>query len=268
MIEIKTPAQLRLMRVAGLVVGRTLDKLRDAVAPGVTPDDLDELAHQCIIGEGATPSFLGYHGYPKTICTSVNEEVVHGIPRGTKRLREGDVISIDCGAIVDGWHGDAAITVPVGAVDPELTELMRLCEESMWAVFARARRGMRIRDLGAIVESVVLPTGFGIVDHYGGHGIGTEMHQDPHVLNHSRGPRGPRLVAGMALAIEPMITIGDPDTRELADGWTVVTIDGSYAAHFEHTFTITPSGPWVLTALDGGRAKLGEYGVSVAAEEP
>lgn len=267
MIQIKTWDEILLMRQAGLVVGRTLEKLRAAVAPGVSTEDLDDLALECITGEGAEPSFLGYRGYPKTICTSVNEEVVHAIPRRRKRLRAGDIISIDCGAIVEGWHGDAAVTVPVGEVDPELTEMIRVCEESMWAVFARARLGMRIRDLGTIVESVVAPTGFGIVDHYGGHGIGTEMHQDPHVLNHSRGPKGPKLAQGMALAIEPMITMGDPETRELPDGWTVVTADGSYAAHVEHTFVLTPRGPWVLTALDGGRSRLAEHGVRVAVDD-
>jgi methionyl aminopeptidase len=263
MIQIKSADELALMRQAGLVVGRTLDKLRGAVAAGVTTEELDDLAHECIVGEGATPSFLGYRGFPKTICTSVNEEVVHGIPRRDKRLRDGDIISIDCGAIVDGWHGDSAITVPVGRAKPDRLELIRVCEEAMWTVFARARLGMRIRDLGAIVEDVVRPTGLGIVDFYGGHGIGTEMHQDPHVLNHSRGPRGPRIVEGMALAIEPMLTLGDPATRELADGWTVVTRDGSLAGHVEHTFTVTADGPWVLTALDGGAAKLAEFGVSV-----
>jgi methionyl aminopeptidase len=264
MIEIKKPEQLQLMRRAGLVVSDTLRQLRAAVAPGVTTEDLDELARASITGTGAVPSFLGYHGYPKTICTSVNEEIVHGIPSPDKRLAEGDVISIDCGAILDGWHGDSAITVAVGEVDPELTELLRVCEESMWAVFAGARLGMRMRDLGALVERTVVPSGFGIVDHYGGHGIGTAMHQDPHVLNHGRGSRGPKLVEGMALAIEPMITAGDPETEELADGWTVITTDRSYAAHFEHTFTMTADGPWVLTAADGGAAKLAEYGVSIA----
>jgi methionyl aminopeptidase len=264
MIQLKSPEQLQSMRRAGLVVGETLQTLRAAVAPGVTTEELDDLARQCIEDAGATPSFLGYHGYPKTICASVNEEIVHGIPRPDKRLASGDIISIDCGAIVDGWHGDSAITVPVGEIDPELKELLAITEESMWAVFARARLGMRMRDLGAIVERVATPAGFGIVDHYGGHGIGTEMHQDPHVLNHGRGSRGPKLVEGMALAIEPMLTVGDPDTLELADGWTVITTDRSYAAHFEHTFTMTADGPWVLTALDGGAAKLAEYGVTVA----
>lgn len=258
MIQIKSTDEIVLMREAGLVVARTLDLLREAVAPGVSTAELDALAEESIRGAGALPSFLGYQGFPGSICASVNEEIVHGIPRPSKRLREGDIISLDCGAIVDGWHGDSAITVPVGEVAPELHRLMEVCEESMWAVFRQTRAGMRIRDLGSVVESVVAPAGYGIVDHYGGHGIGTDMHQEPHVLNHGRGARGPRVVVGMALAIEPMITIGSPATVELADGWTVVTADGSYAAHFEHTFVLTEDGPWVLTALDGGRSYLGD----------
>ncbi len=256
MIQIKTPAEIEKMRTAGLVVGRTLDKLCAAVAPGVSTAELDELAESAIRGEGAIPSFLGYRGFPGTICTSVNEEVVHGIPRRTKVLREGDVVSIDCGAIVDGYHGDAAVTVPVGQVAPQLRELLAVCEESMWRGFAAARLGGRLSDISAAVEATVRPLGYGIVEGYGGHGIGTEMHQDPHVLNYGRPGRGPRLVKGLALAIEPMITMGAAGTRELADRWTVVTQDGSYAAHFEHTFTLTDAGPWVLTALDGGASRL------------
>ena len=264
-VELKSPAQLVKMRRAGLVVASVLAAVTAEVSPGVSTGELDDFAHERILAAGATPSFLGYHGFPRVLCTSVNSEVVHGIPRPDKVLREGDVISIDCGAIVDGWHGDSAVTVPVGPVSDEAVELLRVCEESMWAVFARACLGDRMRDLGGIVEDVVAPTGFAIVDHYGGHGIGSAMHQEPHVLNHSHGPKGPRLVEGMALAIEPMITAGSPETRELADGWTVVTVDGSWAAHFEHTFTMTAAGPWVLTAADGGAAKLAEYGVQVAA---
>ncbi|MGI8682945.1 MAG: type I methionyl aminopeptidase [Mycobacteriales bacterium] len=256
MIQIKTPAEIEKMRAAGLVVGRTLEKLRAAVAPGVTTAELDELAESAIRAEGATPSFLGYRGFPATICASVNEEVVHAIPRRGRVLQEGDVISLDCGAVLDGYHGDAAVTVVVGAVAPELAELLRVCEESMWRGFAAARLGGRLSDISAAVEATVRPYGYGIVEGYGGHGIGTEMHQDPHVLNYGRPGRGPKLVRGMALAIEPMITMGSPATRELPDRWTVVTRDGSYAAHFEHTFTLTDDGPWVLTALDGGAARL------------
>ncbi|MGI8870061.1 MAG: type I methionyl aminopeptidase [Mycobacteriales bacterium] len=263
MIQLKSAAEIAKMRVAGLVVGQTLAKVRDAVAPGVSSADLDALAHDAITGAGATPSFLGYRGFPATLCTSINDEIVHGIPSRKRSLHAGDIISIDCGAIVDGWHGDAAITVAVGAVDPELTRLLAVGEDSMWAMFAGSSLGMRLRDLGALCEGVVAPAGFGIVDGYGGHGIGSEMHQDPHVLNHTAGPRGPKVVEGMVLAIEPMITVGDPATRELDDGWTVVTRDGSFAAHFEHTFTIVEDGPIVLTALDGGRAELAARGAKI-----
>jgi methionine aminopeptidase type I len=268
MIQIKTPDEIALMREAGLVVARTLQRLRAAVAPGISTADLDRVAEESIRGEGAIPSFKGYRGFPATICTSINDEVVHGIPSRYKKLRTGDVISIDCGAIVDGWHGDSAITVPVGEVAAKLHDLMRVTEESMWAGFAAAIAGGRLSDISAAVERSIrsAPTGpYGIVDHYGGHGIGTEMHQDPHVLNHGRPGRGPRLVPGLALAIEPMVTLGGAATRELDDGWTVVTMDGSYAAHFEHTVGLTEDGPWVLTAEDGGAARLAEFGVKVPA---
>jgi methionyl aminopeptidase len=266
MIQIKTEDEIARMRAAGLVVCRTLQRVRDAVAPGVSTADLDDVARDSILGEGAVPSFLGYRGFPAHICASVNEEVVHGIPRKEKVLRDGDVLSIDCGAIVDGWHGDSAITVGVGETKPAYVEMMRVCEESMWAGFAAAIAGGKLTDISHAVEASVRGNGdYGIVDHYGGHGIGTEMHQEPHVLNYGRPGRGPRLIPGLCLAIEPMITMADPDTRELADGWTVVTTDGSFAAHFEHTVAITKDGPWVLTAEDGGVAKLAEYGVKAAA---
>jgi methionyl aminopeptidase len=266
MIQIKTESEIARMRAAGLVVCHTLQRLRAAVQPGISTADLDDIARDCIRGEGATPSFLGYRGFPAHICTSVNEEVVHGIPRKDKVLNEGDVLSIDCGAIVDGWHGDSAVTVGIGEIKPAYAEMMRVCEESMWAGFAAALAGGKLTDISHAVESCVRAGGeYGIVDHYGGHGIGTEMHQEPHVLNYGRPGRGPKLVPGLCLAIEPMITMARPETRELADGWTVVTTDGSYAAHFEHTVAITQDGPWVLTAEDGGAARLAGYGVSVAA---
>lgn len=266
MIQIKSREEIARMREAGLVVCRTLERLRDAVRPGITTADLDAIAEDSIRGAGAVPSFLGYRGFPARICTSVNEEVVHGIPSPAKRLAEGDVISIDCGAIVNGWHGDSAITVPVGEVGPELVALMQACEDSMWAGLAAASAGGRLTDISNAVERSVRESGqYGIVDHYGGHGIGTEMHQEPHVLNYGRAGRGPRLVPGLALAIEPMITTGNPQTRELDDGWTVVALDGSMAAHFEHTVAVTEDGPWVLTADDGGAARLAEFGVRAAA---
>jgi methionyl aminopeptidase len=261
-VQIKSRSELVHMRKAGLVVARTLDTLRAAVRPGVSTKDLDDIAERFIRGEGAIPSFQGYQGFPATICTSVNEEVVHGIPNKRKILHAGDIISIDCGAIVDGWHGDSAITVPVGTVDAGLLAFMAACEESMWHGLAAARLGGRLTDISHAVESAVRPHGYGIVDHYGGHGIGTEMHQPPHILNYGRPGRGQKLISGIALAIEPMITLGGPETRVLADEWTVVSVDGSWAAHFEHTVAVTEQGPWVLTAHDGGAAKLAELGVS------
>jgi methionyl aminopeptidase len=270
MIQIKTDAEVALMREAGLVVGRTLEALRAAAVPGVTTADLDELAETCIREAGAVPSFKGYQphpavpAFPGSICASVNEEIVHGIP-GPRALREGDVISIDCGAILDGWHGDAATTIAVGDVPDEVRELMRVTEESMWRGVAAARPGGRVSDIGHAVETYVRAQGdYGIVEEYGGHGIGTEMHQEPHVLNYGRPGRGPKLVRGLALAVEPMLTLGGRATRELDDHWTVSTTDGSVAAHFEHTFALTADGPWVLTALDGGKARLAALGVTVA----
>ena len=264
-LEIKTPEQIALMRRAGVVVGETLALLRDAVAPGVTTAELDKLAEEHIRSRGATPNFLGYHGFPATICASVNDEVVHGIPGG-RTLEPGDLVSLDCGAIVSGWHGDAALTVSVGPVSPELTELMRVCEEAMWRGIAAAELGGRVSDIGSAIESYVRSQGsYGILEDYVGHGIGSEMHMPPNVPNYGRAGRGPRLVQGLALAVEPMITMGTIETRTLDDEWTVVTTDGSWSAHFEHSFTLTPKGALVLTALDGGAAKLAELGVPCAA---
>lgn len=266
MIQIKTPDEIALMREAGLVTQRALAAMRAAVAPGITTGELNRIAEDSIRSEGAVPSFLGYRGFTGVICASINDEVVHGIPSRKRKLREGDVISLDCGAIVQGWHGDSAITVGVGEVAPELTALMEVTERSLWAGIAAALVGGRLTDISAAVEGSIRSHdhAYGIVDHYGGHGIGTEMHQDPHVLNHGRAGRGPKLVPGLALAIEPMVTVGAPETRELDDGWTVVTLDGSYAAHFEHTVALTEDGPWVTTAEDGGLGKLTELGVKVA----
>jgi methionyl aminopeptidase len=258
-IQIKSPEQVELMRAAGLVVGRTLERLSEAVKPGMTTADLDDIAEDTIRSAGATPSFKGYHGFPATICTSVNDEIVHGIPSTAKVLRDGDVISIDCGAIVDGWHGDAAVTVPVGEIDAERRRLLEVCEEALWRGLAAGLAGGRLSDIGHAVESYVRAQGpYGIVEGYTGHGIGTEMHMDPAVPNLGEPGHGPELVPGMCLAVEPMINLGVAGTRELADGWTVVTEDGRHSAHFEHTFAVTEDGPWVLTALDGGRERIAE----------
>ena len=265
MIQIKTPDEIALMREAGLITQRALAAMRAAVAPGISTGELDRIAEDSIRSEGAIPSFLGYHGFTGTICASINDEVVHGIPSPKRMLREGDVISLDCGAIFQGWHGDSAITVGVGEIRPEYQELIDVTERSLWAGLAAAVAGGRLTDISAAVEASIRanPRPYGIVDHYGGHGIGTEMHQDPHVLNHGKAGRGPKLIPGLALAIEPMVTLGGPGTRELADRWTVVTTDGSYAAHWEHTVAITEDGPWVTTAEDGGFARLAELGVKV-----
>jgi methionyl aminopeptidase len=262
-VEIKTPAQVDLMRTAGLLVGRTLELLRGACRPGVTTGELDALAEDHIRSHDGTPSFQGYGfpPFPATICASVNEEVVHGIP-GSRMLVDGDVISIDCGAIVEGWHGDAAITVAIGEVDDDVLELMRVTEESLWAGIAAARLGGRVTDISHAVESSIRSHGdYGILEDYVGHGIGSAMHMPPNVPNIGRPGRGPKLVPGLALAVEPMVTLGTQETDVLDDDWTVVTADGSCAAHFEHTFTLTRQGAWVLTAIDGGEARLAALGV-------
>ena len=249
------------MRAAGLVVASALQLLRETVKAGMTTAELDVIAHDHIRSQGATSNFLGYHGFTGVICTSVNDEVVHGIP-GTRKIADGDIISIDCGAIVDGWHGDAAVTVAIGAVSDEVTELMRVTEESLWAGIAAARLGGRVSDISHAVEMSVRAEGdYGIVEGFTGHGIGSAMHQPPNVPNVGRAGRGAKLVKGLALAVEPMVTLGSPNTRTLDDDWTAVTTDGSWAAHYEHTFTLTDRGAWVLTALDGGRSRLAELGV-------
>jgi len=261
-IQIKTAAQLAAMAEAGQVVASALKAAAAAVAPGVSTAELDAIAAREIRAASATPSFPGYHGFPATICASVNDEIVHGIPRDTRRLRDGDVVSIDCGAVVDGWHADAALTVPVGTVRAELGRLTGTCERALWHGLAAARPGAQLGDISHAVQRCVRSAGtYGIVEDYVGHGIGSEMHMDPPVPNQGRPGRGPVLAEGMALAIEPLLVLGSSATRLLDDGWTVVSEDGSPAAHFEHTVAITAGGPWVLTAADGGRegfARLAE----------
>jgi methionyl aminopeptidase len=263
MIQYKTPEQIELMRAAGLVVADVLATVSAAVAPGVSTGDLDRIAAEVIRSHRAVPSFLGYHGYPATLCTSVNDQIVHAIPSAKQVLREGDLISIDAGAILNGWHGDAAVTVGVGQVSRSLARLTEVAENALWAGIMAAAEGVRsasgrLTDISRSVQDSIRRSGkFGIVTGYGGHGIGTEMHQDPHVLNYGRPGRGPALVPGLCLAIEPMVTLGSPRSVEQADGWTVVTQDGSAAAHVEHTVALTQDGAWVLTAPDGGAARLG-----------
>ena len=271
-IETKTPEQIARMRRAGLVVGQTLQLIAQTVRPGMTTKALDELAEEHIRGSGAKPSFLGYHGFSGSLCTSVNEEVVHGIP-GSRVLHEGDLLSIDCGAIVDGWHGDAAISVVVGGRDagrPEDLALIDATEDSMWAGIAALAVGQPLYAVGAAVEDSVTAAGeragreYGIVEDYVGHGIGTEMHQDPQVPNYRVRDRGPTVRSGVTVAIEPMVTLGTAETRVLGDEWTVVTTDGSRAAHWENSVAVTDQGIWVLTALDGGKARLEAAGAAYA----
>lgn len=273
-IERKTPEQLGLMRQAGLVVAEALAAMTAAARPGASTADLDAVAAEVLARRGATSNFLGYHGYPATICASVNDQVVHGIPDAQTVLAPGDAVSLDVGAVVAGWHADAAVTVLVGpeaAADPAAARLSAVCQAAMWDGIAAIREGGRVSDISHAVERSVraaeLPGAggrLGIVENYGGHGIGTAMHMDPHILNYGPPGRGERLEPGMALAVEPMLTLGDPATRELPDGWTVVTADGSLAAHWEHTVALTPDGLWVLTAPDGGRAELSRRGAPVS----
>ena len=271
-IEVKSPAQLAMMRQAGLVTTTALGAAVAAVEPGVSTAELDAIAEREIRAAGAIPSFLGYHGYPATICASVNDHIVHGIPGPGQILCAGDVISVDCGAIVDGWHGDAAVTVRVPAGpgpdarpglpgsryrDEEVAGLLDACENALWHGLAMAVPGRRLTDISHAIEQAARAAGpYGIIREYTGHGIGTRMHMDPPVPNFGRAGRGPVLSAGMTLAIEPMLVLGRPQTRVLDDDWTVVTADGSWAAHFEHTVAITDDGPWVLTSEDGGASGL------------
>jgi methionyl aminopeptidase len=254
-VQVKTQAQLAKMHEAGQAVGSALRAAADAVAPGVTTADLDAIARAQIAGAGAAPSFLGYHGFPATICTCINDEIVHGIPSTSRVLREGDVVSIDCGASVDGWHADAALTVALPGISAELAKLIADCERALWHGLGAARPGARLSDISHAVERSVRAAGeYGIVEDYVGHGIGSEMHMDPLVPHYGRPGRGPVLAEGMALAIEPLLVLGGPNTRLLDDGWTVVSEDGGWSAHFGHTVAITPDGPWVLTALTGPSA--------------
>jgi methionyl aminopeptidase len=264
-IQIKTLDQLKSMRKAGLVVAHTLNMIRDSAEIGMTTVDLDLLAVRSLDKYNAKSSFKGYHGYPSVICASVNEEVVHGIPN-KRALQDGDILSVDFGAIIDGWHGDAAISIGMGSVDPADQKLMDVCEESMWRGIAAGVSGGKLTDISAAVESYINSQGkYGILREYGGHGIGSEMHQEPHILNFGKGGNGPDLIPGMALAIEPMITRGSEKTKVLSDDWTVVSQDHSRGAHFEHTYAIAPDGkPFVLTAIDGGKAELNRLGVEIS----
>jgi methionyl aminopeptidase len=265
-VQTKSDEQIGLMREAGLVVADALDAVASAIRPGVTGKQLDAIADEVIRSAGATPSFLGYHGFPASVCISVDNAIVHGIPNDIP-LHEGALVSIDCGAILHGWHGDAAITLGVGEIGRGAAELSDVTRSSLWHGLAHARAGGRLSDIGAAVERTIRGAvhDYGIVRDYVGHGIGTQMHMPPDVPNIGPAGKGLELLAGMVLAVEPMITLGAPDNVTLPDGWTVVTMDGSLSAHWEHTVAVTTTGPWVLTARDGGRAELAALGVPVSA---
>jgi len=234
------------MRQAGKIVATVLDKMRTLVRPGVTTGQLDAEAESLIRGMGGAPSFKGYHGYPASICTSVNDEIVHGIP-GTRVLTDGDIISIDVGAIWDGYQGDAAVTLPVGTIAPQAERLLKATESALSAGISAARAGMRMGDLSNAIESAARQAGFEVVREYGGHGIGQEMHEPPRIPNWGKRGQGLVLKAGMTFAIEPMLTAGDYRTRQASDHWTVLTVDGSLSAHFEHTIVVTEDGADILT---------------------
>jgi methionyl aminopeptidase len=268
-VEYKTVEQVRAMRRAGLVVSAALSEVRATIAPGVTTRALDDVAARVIGGAGAKPSFLGYHGFPATICVSVNDEVVHGIP-GSRVLDEGDVVSVDCGAIVDGWHGDSAFTVVVSAGSAKDDALVASTERAMWAGIAALSESRRVNEVGTVIERAVHQEAgrsgltYGIVEDFVGHGIGTAMHQPPDVPNYRTNGRGARVRPGLCVAVEPMLTLGDQATRVCEDDWTVVTADGSRAAHWEHTVAVLEDGLFVLTDADGGDQRLGELGVRIA----
>jgi len=246
----RTAAELEKMRAAGRLVGQVLTELSAKVAPGVTTADLDAIAEGLIVDAGAIPAFKGYHGYPATICASVNEEVIHGIPSGKRVLEDGDVISIDVGASLAGYFGDSAVTLPVGPVSEEAARLLRVTDESLYKAIDTVKPGGRISDIGHAVQKHVEAHGFSVVREFVGHGIGQAMHEDPQIPNYGDPGRGPRLAEGMVLAIEPMVNAGKPAVKVLSDGWTAVTRDRSLSAHFEHTVAVTADGPWILTARD------------------
>ena len=246
MITRKSPEELDHMRRAGRLVGHTLSTLVEIVRPGVTLLELDRLAERTIRDGGGVPSFLGYHGFPATLCLSPNSWVVHGIPNGYA-LSDGDILSIDCGAVVDGYHADAAVTVPVGEIDPAARRLLETTERALWAGISQARVGNRLGDVSHAVGQVAHDAGYGILADHGGHGVGQLLHEDPSVDNDGRPGRGPRLRDGLVLAIEPMFVDGDPAYVHRPDGWAVATRDGSRSAHFEHTVAVLDDGPQLLT---------------------
>ena len=255
MVIRKSRAEIEKMRRSGLIVAGTLSKLRQMVAPGITTRELDVVAESTIRAAGAIPTFKGYHGFPASICASVNDEVVHGIP-SDRRLKEGDIIKLDCGATLDGYVGDAAISVAVGEVSPEVARLLEVTRESLLKAIEKMVAGNRLYDVSYAVQQHVEERGFSIVRDFCGHGIGQRMHEDPQVPNYGRPGTGPVLKEGWVLAIEPMVNEGSFEVKVLSDGWTVKTRDGKASSHFEHTIAVTEDGPRVLTAAEDGTVIL------------
>jgi methionyl aminopeptidase len=247
-IVCKSAAEIERMRQSGRIVRQVLDHVRSMVAPGVTTMDLERAAEKKIAELGAKPAFKGYYDYPCVLCTSVNEEIVHGIPSEKRALKDGDIVSIDCGVVLDGYYGDAAITVPVSeAVKPELRKLLTVTEESLYRGIDQVLIGNSVGDVGAAVQEHVEANGFSVVREFVGHGIGTRLHEEPQVPNFGARGHGAKLREGMVLAIEPMVNYGKPETKVLGDKWTAVTVDGSFSAHFEHCVAVTKNGPVILT---------------------
>jgi methionyl aminopeptidase len=250
MITLKSPREVDIMARAGRIVAGTLGLMWEILLPGMTTEDLDAAAERFIRShEGALPSFKGLYGFPKTLCTSIDQEIVHGIPSSRRVLNEGSVVSVDVGVQLEGLHADSATTLPVGKISAQAQRLLQVTQECLAAGIAQARVGNHVGDIGHAVQSVAEAAGYGVVRELVGHGIGTRFHEEPQIPNYGVAKRGPRLLEGMTLAIEPMITIGSPVTKTLGDKWTVVTADGSLAAHFEHTVAITSNGPRILTTL-------------------
>jgi methionyl aminopeptidase len=246
-IMIKTSHEIEKMRVSGMALRQVHNAIAPHVVPGASTMDLEEIAVSKIAELGAIPAFKGYHGFPSALCTSINEEVVHGMPNAKRILKEGDILSIDCGVIIDGFYSDAAVTYPIGTVSAKARKLLEVTQASLERAIQQCQAGGRLGDISSAVQQLCESEGFGVVREFVGHGIGRSMHEDPQVPNFGDAGKGPRLKPGMVLAIEPMINAGAPEVRVLKDGWTAVTIDGSYSAHFEHTVAITKDGPQVLT---------------------
>ena len=255
MIELKSAREIGLMRRAGHILSAVVDRLRTNVKPGVSTLEIDDDVERFIRSRGARPAFKGYRGFPATVCVSINEEVVHGIPSAQRRVKEGDIVGLDLGCIVEGYYADCAVTVPVGEVPPRVQQLLDVTRESLQAGIAECRSGRRLSDVSHAIQTHVEGHGFSVVRAFVGHGIGRALHEEPQVPNFGDPGRGPQLRPGMVLALEPMVTMGSWEVRILDDGWTAVTRDGSLAAHFEHTIAVTEAGPEVLTSTSGGSAR-------------